>query len=576
MVSVCNTVPQPLPCQSIDHTKEDIMANVTTNPQILRQFSADLVQEAFRQRALGSNGRFEDLRRAFATKPTAPDATTTAQLGHLLVALTHQISALEQNSLPLVKSVLALNWLARDPAFVQLYTRFLGALVSAHAEYSRMVVQMLAQNMNYNRSMTQIPGHIEVSREQIYARVHAALAHVLELVPFVRGSIVSIVLAEFPHKSEDMHAQATYIENLLKICQYIPQVEGALIGIIIEKVISIDVEIQIDIEDLEIDPDDVVDQGPDTFEEVIVDEDMDDDYDEAEAPDMSVKHINNNIRKLDQMIALVFNHLDTIFTDLPYDAAIVSDRYNHAESVFASLLFALDTTILNTYQSKYTQFLLFWAAQKHRDFTDDFLGVIVERALDHSRPSTHRQIAASYIGSFTARAATLNRTLIRILTSQLMFWINGFLDGKEETTNSRDAVSRFGVFYAMIQALFYVFCFRWRELQGTEEDESTEGWLPGLQRTLERAIYNRLLNPLKFCASNVVQQFARISHHLNFVFCGTIMEANKRSSQAGVGEVDSYFPFDPYALSLSKHYIDGVYQQWRAVPGLQDDSDDEE
>lgn len=567
----------------------DHMAHSASNPQILRQFSSDLVKEAFRQRAIGSNSRFEELRRAFATKPTAPDATTTTQLGHLLVALTHQISLFDDTSVPLVKSILALNWLGRDVHFVQTYTRFLGALVSAHAEFSRLVVQMLIQHMNrLHRSVGQVPNHVEVGRDQIYARVHAALAYVLELVPFVRESIVAIVLGEFPHKSEDVTAQATYIENLLKMASYLPNTERAIVGIIIEKVIAIDVEIQVDLEDLDIDPDDVVDQGADTFEEAVelVEDESEASDDEVQPPDMSVQMINANIRKLDQMLAIVFDYFHRIFDDLPVDINQPggTQRYTHAESVFAALLYALDNIILKTFQSKYTQFLLFWAAQKHKDFTDDFLGVIVDRALDHNRPATHRMIAASYIGSFTARAATLDRASVRMLTSQIMFWINGFLDGKEEVNqnNTRGAVQRFGVFYAMMQALFYVYCFRWRELQGLydfdedDDEANTMSWMPGLQRTIERAIYNRQLNPLKFCNANIVSQFAKVSHHLNFIFCGTIIESNKRSSQVGVGEIDSYFPFDPYGLSKTRHYIDAVYQTWRKIPGMQDDDDDDE
>lgn len=573
-------------------------AMVTSNPQMLRKFACEIVQEAFRQRAAGNNTRFEDLRRGFASKATALDAPSSSQLQHLLVALTQQISQLDGHNISLVKTIVAMNWLGRSTPFVQIYTRFLGSLVSAHAEYSTIVIQMLVQHMTLlHPSVGRIPNHETVASDQIYARVHAALAWMLELVPFAKESLVAVIVSEFPHKSEKSLAQTTYIENMLKITTYVPDVEAGVLGVIIEKMISIDVEIQVDLGDLDSEEGDAIEDGAGSEESETADAEFDEaleqpemlTYDEddlieqTDVPNMTVQVINENIRKLDNVLTILFRHLQRIFVDLPKhdDRSSNSGRFEVAAMTFEALLTALDTTILRTYQSKYTQFILFWSAQMHPSFTDLFLGVILSRTLDDSRPSTHRMIAASYIGSFTARAATLDRTAVRMLTSLLGESVNNFLDEKEgDLSTSRDAVRRFGMFYATIQALFYVFCFRWRELSGlTDDDDDAESspgpvWMPGLQRTFERAIYNRTLNPLKYCNSNIVTQFAKVAHHLDFVFCGTIIEANRRTSQSGVGEIDSYFPFDPYELKKSKAYVDEVYQTWRSIPGLSDDDDD--
>lgn len=582
------------------------IATVFSNePARLREVACQIVQEAFRQRNEGHNTRFEDLRRAFASKPTAPDATSSSQLQYLLIALTQQISLLETHSISLVRTILSMNWLGRTAAFVNIYTRFLGSLVSSHAEYSTIVIQMLVQHMNLlNSSVGRLPNLEIVPRDEIYARVHAAMSWVLELVPFAKESLVAIVVSEFPHKSEKALAQTTYTENLLKLTTYVPEVEAGVLGIIIEKMLSIDVEIQVDLGDLEDaelemltnsmqDEDDAhsTSGDADTQEEDLTyfgDEDKmfyeeeEEEEEEELTPNQALKVIGENIDKLDNVLTILFVHLKRSFAGLSVNDQQISDQhFEAAAATFEALLTVLDTTILRTYQSKYTQFILFWAAQMHPTFTDHFLGVIVSRTLDDARPSTHRMIAASYIGSFTARAATLDRVAVRMLTSLLMDSMNNFLDQKEQhLSGTRDAVKRFGIFYAMIQALFYVFCFRWRELSGLtdvkKDEPTTPGsiWMPGLQRTFERAIYNQTLNPLRYCSSNIVSQFAKISHHLDFVFCGTIIEANKRSSQNDACEIDSYFPFDPYRLKKSKVYVDDVYQVWRPVPGLAEDDSD--
>ncbi|ORY80312.1 RNA polymerase I-specific transcription initiation factor RRN3, partial [Protomyces lactucae-debilis] len=555
---------------------------------LLRQLTRSVISEAFQQRQLGNPTRYDDLRRTFAAKPTSADATSTVQLQQLLVALTHQITLLDSRSGSLVKAIIGMNWLGRPFSFVQTYNAFLGSLVSSHAEYSTLVVQMLIKNLTLlNPSIGKIPGLEVVSQAEIHQRVHAALSNVLDLVPFARENLVSVATSQFPHKSERLQAQTTFVANLLRLTQYVPIIEGAIIGVIVDKLISIDVEIQVDLEDMEPEEQGAVVDGA---ESDLQDEDSsnealefsEDELDDEQETSMNVQIINDNIQKLDALLKIMFEHLDRKLSNLPTIDGKLPKYCSAAQATFDSLLFALDTTILKTYQSRYTQFLLFWAAQKHLMFVDDFLGLVVQRAVDVTRPGSHRMIAASYIGSFAARAATLDRQTVRMLARVMLKAINGFLDDQQFTQgHARDTVKRFGVFYAMVQALFYVFCFRWAELRGATDAEPDDvltdpTWLPGLQCTIERAIANPVLNPLRYCSATVVQQFARVSHHLNFVFCATIIEANRRSALSGPGEIDSFFPFDPYLLKQSKHFVEEVYNDWKPIPGMASDESDEE
>lgn len=71
--------------------------------------------------------------------------------------------------------------------------------------------------------------------------------------------------------------------------------------------------------------------------------------------------------------------------------------------------------------------------------------------------------------------------------------------------------------------------------------------------------------------------FAKIANHLQFVFCFTIIEQNKRGGRGREEEMlDSYFPFDPFLLKKSRRWIDECYVVWTPVPGLEDDEDEEE
>jgi len=103
------------------------------------------------------------------------------------------------------------------------------------------------------------------------------------------------------------------------------------------------------------------------------------------------------------------------------------------------------------------------------------------------------------------------------------------------------------------------------------------------------------LNPLKVCSANVVVQFARVAHATDFVYCYSILEANKRSeygsttspsvqqnpyrifiSVSANAELNTFFPFDPYKLPKSSPYIDGVYREWSSVAIADDEEEEEE
>ena len=89
-------------------------------------------------------------------------------------------------------------------------------------------------------------------------------------------------------------------------------------------------------------------------------------------------------------------------------------------------------------------------------------------------------------------------------------------------------------------------------------------------------------------------QFARVAQATDFVYCHSIIEANRRSEynpspgslpllpcvsgeELASAELHAFFPFDPYKLPRSGSYIQGVYREWSAVAiGGDEESDEEE
>lgn len=188
---------------------------------------------------------------------------------------------------------------------------------------------------------------------------------------------------------------------------------------------------------------------------------------------------------------------------------------------FHTLLSIFGRLVLPTFKSRYTQFLLFFYTSLAPDFADVFLGLLVERALFPSNNnnnggsggdgSTHtRAAAAAYIGSFVSRATFVDRAVARRVVSVLCDFLRVHLDAVEEALRIGGAMAsgagngaQSGVWYAVAQAVFLIFCFRWRDLLEDEEDDGEaevggkKKWMPELG--VVQRIIGSVLNPLKVC-----------------------------------------------------------------------------
>ena len=169
------------------------------------------------------------------------------------------------------------------------------------------------------------------------------------------------------------------------------------------------------------------------------------------------------------------------------------------------LLAIFTRTILCTFKSRYTQFLLFWFASRDATFADLFLGELVAHALlEPTAPEVSRAAAASYVASFVSRAMFIGRDEARGTIRVLCRFLEHEVDMLEGGGGGSDAAPP-GVFYAVAQAVFLIFCFRWRELvEGDDGDEGELDVLAGSPKKMwmtELSIIQRVvacsLQPLK-------------------------------------------------------------------------------
>ncbi|KAF7585911.1 hypothetical protein BBP40_009874 [Aspergillus hancockii] len=537
------------------------------------------------------------------------DVPTHTTLRYHLLGLLSNVASLDRSCNGLVNAVLNSVWLGRDESYIKLYIRFLGNLAAAQGSYLGSVLKMLVSYLGeLPKDTGKLPGYAPVHVPEIYTRVHMAIRHIVSLIPSGSGALSPLLSIQFPFDTDSPKANIAYTQNLVRVIGYTPELQADILALITEKVVKIDVQIQVDMDDLDDDEEEEVLQAV-SPEAIVFGED--DDYDDDNASVMSdesidtdsrrLKTIKDNVTKLDGMIDCLFEYYSPTFS---------SGTLDDKENTLDLLLSHFQSIILPTYRSRHPQFLLFHFAQSSPDLVDRFTTACVELIFTRTQPAITRQSAAAYLASFVARGAHISGEIVRDVFGLLGGHLKDLRDIYEPSCRGPD-LRRYGPYYSTAQAILYIFCFRWRDLttaamEGDSIEQVDELELediifpPMVKEILNQTIHSKL-NPLKVCSPAIVSEFARISQHLNLMYVFSILETNKRirmtsfrslsaladprfsqverETRAGddLGyQLDAYFPFDPYQLPRSRHWVEADYIHWRGIPGDdQDDSDSE-
>ena len=463
-----------------------------------------------------------------------------------------------------------------------------------------------------------LPGLSAVPRAQIHRRVHFALRCLLGSIPSASFVLSSVLVNQFPHQDDSPRSHVVYIQNLFQIMAYEPALKTDILSLVTDRLVKIDVQVQVDYEDLETDGKDELAQGialihkegsggADDIDDSGDDTDSSEDTDDEDA--QRAKAIKRNANKVDMILDLLFKCYDENF---------------HAESAdirFAArdtLLSHFMTIILPSQRSRHTQFLIFHFAQTSLEFIDTFVGTCISTAFDKKQLATVRQAGAAYLASFVARGVHVPATIVLDVFDLISIELDR-LRAQYEPGCQGPNLRRYAPYYCLVQAALYIFCFRWRDLRydPNDEDEDEDNgtlspsviehqWRPGVKETLTMNIFGTKLNPLKICQPDLVEQFAEIANHLGVIYVYGLLETNKRihvsqfSSSISLGaygqpgretalssrndddhhHLDAFFPFDPITLPRSKMWVDGDCRQWTGPPprpniGFESDSDDD-
>ncbi|EFJ34285.1 hypothetical protein SELMODRAFT_405493 [Selaginella moellendorffii] len=414
------------------------------------------------------------------------------------------------------------------------------------------------------------PLHLSMKND-VMNRVHLALQRILELVPIAALRLHPIVQQRMPHRRVDKDWNSLFLENMLLLDskRVSPAISSRMLLGIVDRLIEIDVEIAWE---------DIL-KDEDSSKVLVFHMDVDESDDKQAAPGSEAqlehalaahsgkKPLDEIADKMDHLMELVFEHL--------HQCA----KNERLDEVYTTLMVSFKSTVLDTYKSKFTQFLIFYLCSLSPSSCGaNFAGFLCETFVTRSIPSNTRMSAAAYLASYLARANFLPLPVVLSSVSRLVNWCVSFTPTRFDVFKLTDTALH-GVFYAACQAVMYILCFRLRELYA----ESTQRpLLKGLR--LQQLIEHKLC-PLKVCLPSVVEEFVRQATAIQLIsYSGTVepssgFEVLSFKSYGGDNRLEMFFPFDPYLLRRSDRFIEPIFTHWSAAHSaneVEEQSSDEE
>eukprot|EP01132_Coremiostelium_polycephalum_P000816 gene816-1021_t len=256
------------------------------------------------------------------------------------------------SSRPNLRELINFDWTQSEQS-VNNFIDFVTNLVTYKSTYAQESFNILIQAFEPYRGMIKsgaAGGPIPYDKwEMISMKVHFSLNKILSVIPLSSTVLANLIVDKFPHKSHSADIQHFYLKNALFVTRYCPTITNTILSSAISMLIQIDASISID---------------------AIPDED------DLQFHDNDVQEDQENAQKLDILMNLVLDYLNARFglakkeSGNPfYFIGCEEQDQQTQDDLFSNLIKIFDTTILTTYKSKYTQYLLFYVSKLHHKNT---------------------------------------------------------------------------------------------------------------------------------------------------------------------------------------------------------------
>jgi len=239
-----------------------------------------------------------------------------------------------------------------------------------------------------------------------------------------------------------------------------------------------------------------------------------------------------------------------------------------AENLFQALVSAFRASVLPTYKCRAVQFLIFYACSFDSEFARSFLQLLLAQLRsEHVHPEA-RIGCAGYVASFVARATFLDAEVVMQTCRELLQWASEYQAHVVSRLGGAAAqldVHLHGTFYATVQGLLYITCYKYEMMEAITDGASGDSVLVPFGIALH-AVLHGPLNPLKFCLEAIAIEFER----LTICDVSDLITANERVVVAshtvggGRNQLEDFFPFDPlHGFKQMNEIIQPLYREWK-------------
>jgi len=577
------------------------------------------VRRAIERHRVKEDESYERIKSLFAISHEKDSAPSSKVLKIHVQALLANVTALNKDCSGLVTAVLHSEWIGREDNYYALFVRFLNNLAAAQRGYQPKMMAMLVDLLGPQKTR-RIPDSKPVRQSSIHRRVMQAIQHITSNVPSIPAALADKISSKLDFDFEKVEERMTYIRNFMEMIKYVPELTSEILTSVLRQLIKLDVAVQVDLDDEDDDAeDDILDhmsssqtliasQSQDMLkspldsenDNIATTDNKSDTEDEEVDPETARRRkLKQDIRQVDLIMDILFQH---------YAKLTTSSNVTIRDTAIEQLISQFHAHILPTYRARHPQFLVFHFAQSDPIIVDRFVTSCVAVLVDKKQPYLLRHSAAAYFSGFVGRGAHVSPQVVQDCLELLCDHLTILRKTYEPSCRGPD-LKRFGDFYAAFQAILYIFCFRWRDVASSsadlesdsefdlgEEEIETYHFPDSLRDSLRTAIYSPL-NPLRVCTPVIVEQFAKLTYALELFYLYPKLEENKHVRVATTahsrsvsdltmsnpdrdlswvgdnGMLEGYFPYDPYHLPISRHWIEGDYVQWRGIPGDEQEED---
>lgn len=470
--------------------------------------------------------------------------------------------AMEGRTDTLVKRLLALRWDKIPSSIIVKFRTFLCELAIRHLCFTEDVYLAVIQRLVPVIEVTEETGIVklvltEEQQSETYEMAHYIVSSVLRCFPLSAKTVLKCIKKAMPHFTRPAVTVAGYMRNLMLMQKYIPASIAKDVWEAIFERLARD-----DAHNWRCEQNEEDNRSPRLFalnddnliEEVIESTNSSDDV----TPELLEQ------RKGEQML----QYLDAVCTDVISfirDSEGVSDENSNEkwlkstkigagdhvlepEKLFDVFMEVLESTMLNATHVQYVSFIWLYFGSLRAEYKQKVLEHLWQVTIRMPRaPADARksQGAAAYLAAFLARAKYVKKNTAFTWLEEVYAWLRHYVDQfGSGSSQILPGLQRHGTFYAISQAFFLVFAFRYKEFVKNQEMlETIRRWGVG------RVVHSPL-EPLRFVSKPVARCFSAITRSLQLVYCNHIIPIEEVQRP-----FDDMFPFDGFHLKVSSQFI---------------------